>query len=147
MTFLSPAAKVSADSKAYRLEIDADPRFAAAAGGVARFVAEAAGLSSEAAGDLQKSVVMICVEAFENLGSGHSHLTVTVEQFPDRIEVAVAQEGAASPALGLERIAGFSPQPGSATPLRGIDRIQFEMRAGTAITRLGKYLGGAPPAG
>lgn len=110
VTFLSPAAKVSADSRAYRLEIDADARFAAAAGGVARFVAEAAGLSSEAAGDLQKSVVMICVEALENLSGGHSHLTVTVEQFPDPHRSGRCARGRCVAGAGIRTYRGiFAP--------------------------------------
>ena len=132
---------MTADSQVFELQIDPDARLAAAAGGIARFVSEAAGLASEAAAELQKSVVAVCVAAFRGLRSDHSHVTVTVERFSDRIEVAVAHEGDPSPAVGLDQIAGFAGQVGAGAKLGGVDRIQYEARQGTAITRLIKYLG------
>ena len=143
-TCLSRAAKVITDCKIYRLQIDPDPRLAAAAGGVARFLADAAGLTTEAAGELQRSIIAACKEAFEDLRGEHPHLTVTFLQYADRIEVAVAHQGGAAPALGLDRIAGFADQLGSTTALSGIDRVQYEARDGWAITRFTKYLGHAP---
>jgi hypothetical protein len=134
---------VTAECKIYRLRIDADPRLAAAAGGLARFLAEAAGLASDAVAELQKSVVAACNEAFENLDGEHAHLNLTFAWYADRIEVAVAQEGEA-PAVGLDRIAGFAEQLGSTAALSGIDRVQYEAKDGMAITRLTKYLRPAP---
>jgi len=134
---------VTADSKIYRLQIDADPRFAAGAGGLARFLGDTAGLQEAAAKELQKSVVAACHEAFENLAGAPGHLTLTFAWYVDRIEVAVAQAGEA-PAVGLDRIAGFAEQLGSTAALSGIDRVQYETKDGTAITRLTKYLRPAP---
>jgi len=134
---------VTADSKIYRLQIDADPRFAAGAGGLARFLGDAAGLSEAAAKELQKSVVAACHEAFENLAEGPGHLALTFTWYLDRIEVALAQEGEA-PAVGLDRIAGFADQLGITAALSGIDRVQYEAKEGMAITRLTKYLRPAP---
>lgn len=134
---------MTADYKMYRLRIDADPRLAAAAGGLAHFLAESAGLANEAARELQKSVMAACNEAFENLGGEHGHLMLTFAWYVDRIEVAVAQEGDA-PAVGLDRIAGFAERLGSTAALNGIDRVQYEAKDGMAITRLTKYLRPAP---
>jgi hypothetical protein len=130
---------VTAESKLYRLRIEADARLAAGAGGLAHFLGEAAGLSADAATELQKSVVAACNEAFENMSGEHAHLNLTFAWYADRIEVAVAQEGDV-PAVGLDRIAGFAEQIGSMAALSGIDRVQFEAKDGTAITRLTKYL-------
>jgi hypothetical protein len=135
---------VTADSKAIELLIDADPRLAAAAGGAARYLADSAGLAGEDVGELQKSVVAACEEAFEHLTGEHPHLKVTIERFPDRIEVALAHKGDAEPALGLDRIAGFVDRSAGAHAMTGIDRVQFEAQGGVAITRLTKYLGRAP---
>lgn len=135
---------MTADFHVFQLQIDPDTRLAAAAGGVARFVGEAAGLSSEASTDLQKSVAAVCVQAFSGLSDERSHLTVTVERFPDRIEVAVAKQGDPSPAVGLDQIAGLAGEPGHVTKLTGVDRIQYEARQGQGVTRLIKYLGDAP---
>jgi hypothetical protein len=137
------AATVSAESKSVQLQIDADPRLAAAVGGAARFVGEAAGLASDEAADLQKSIVAACEEAFEHLTGEHPHLTVTLTRYADRIEVAMAHEGAAEPAVGLDRIAGFAGQLEGSGGLGGVDRVQYETHDGMAVTRLTKYFGRA----
>jgi hypothetical protein len=136
---------VTVDFKVIELQIDPDARLAAAAGGAARYLAEAAGLASEEAAVLQKSIVAACLESFENLTGDHSHLTVILTRYPDRIEIALAHEGDAAPAVGLDRIAGFASQVGGSGGLGGVDRVQYEARGGLAITRLTKYLGHLPP--
>jgi hypothetical protein len=140
----SRAITVNAESKGIELQIDADARLAAAAGGAARYFAEAAGLSSEEAAELQKSIVAACQEAFEHLIGDHPHLTVTLKRYPDRIEVSMAHEGEAEPAVGLDRIAGFATQVGASGGMGGVDRVQYEAQDGKAITRLTKYLGHTP---
>jgi hypothetical protein len=140
----SRAITVNAESKGIELQIDADARLAAAAGGAARYFAEAAGLSSEEAAELQKSIVAACQEAFEHLIGDQPHLTVTLKRYPDRIEVSMAHEGGAEPAVGLDRIAGFATQVGASGGMGGVDRVQYEAQDGKAITRLTKYLGHTP---
>jgi hypothetical protein len=140
----SRATTVTTECKTLSLQIDADPRLAAGAGGVARFLAASAGLSDEAATELQKSVVAACMEAFENLTGSRHHLTVIFSWYADRIEVALQCEATAAPAIGLDRIAGLAGQLSSAAALSGIDRVQYEARDGVAVTRLTKYLGPAP---
>jgi len=139
----SRAATVNAEAKSIQLQIDADPRLAAAAGGAARYFAESASLASAEVRELEKSVVAACVEAFEHLTGKHPHLTVTLTRYPDRIEVAMAHEGGGEPAVGLDRVAGFRNQLGSGG-LGGVDRVQYEAHEGLAVTRLTKYLGHAP---
>lgn len=134
---------MTADSKVYRLQIDPDPRLAAGAGGLARFLGEAAGLSSAAAAELQNSVVAACLEAFESLPDERGHLNLTFGWHGDRIEVALTLEGS-TPAVGLDRIAGFAEQIGNAAALSGIDRVQYETRGGTSVTRLTKFLRPTP---
>lgn len=126
------------------LQIDADARLAAAAGGAARYLADSAGLTAEEAAELQKSVVAACEEAFDHLAGEHPHLTVTFTLYIDRIEVAMAHKGEAQPAVGLDRIAGFASQIGGSGGLGGVDRVQYESRDGLAVTRLTKYFGRAP---
>ena len=135
---------VSIDFKGIELQIDADARLAAAAGGAARFFAESAGLTSEEATELQKSIVAACEDAFEHLIGDHPHLTVTLKRYPDRIEVSMAHEGGAEPAVGLDRIAGFATQVGASGGMGGVDRVQYEAQDGKAVTRLTKYLGHTP---
>jgi hypothetical protein len=135
---------VSAEAKSIQLQIDADPRLAAAVGGAVRFLADAAGLTGDEATDLQKSVVIACEESFEHLAGERPHLTVTLTRYSDRIEVAMAHEGAAEPAVGLDRIAGFAGQLEGSGGLGGVDRVQYEAHDGMAVTRLTKYFGRAP---
>jgi len=139
----SRAATVSAEAKSIQLQVDADPRLAAAVGGAAHCFAESAGLTSDPVRELEKAVVAACEEAFEHLTGEHPHLTVTLTRYPDRIEVAMAHEGGGEPAVGLDRVAGFANQPGSGG-LGGVDRVQYEAHEGLAVTRLTKYLGHAP---
>ena len=131
---------VITDSRGIEFQIDPDPRLAAAAGGAARYFAEAAGLGSEAVAEFQKSVVAACQETFQHLTGDHAHVTVCVTHYPDRIEVVLSHEGEALPAVGLDQIAGFGNPSGSANALGGIDRVQYEARGGKVVTRLTKYL-------
>jgi ABC-type transporter Mla subunit MlaD len=140
---------VATDAKCIRLQIDADARLAAAVGGAARYLADAAGLENEAISQLQSTIVAACREAFDHLSGDHPRLDVTLTRLPDRIEVALSHEGEPSPAVGLDTVAGFAAQIGDATGqppvLAGIDRVQYETQGGVAVTRFTKYINlGAP---
>jgi hypothetical protein len=122
------------------IRLHADPRLAAAVGGVARYFADAAGLESEPCAQLQMAVVAACNESFRHLSDARPQLTVTVQRFADRIEIGLTHQGTASPAIGLHSIAGLS---GEDTPensfLSALDRVQFETRGDSTTTRLTKF--------
>jgi len=146
-TSRSPAA-VATEPKSFRVQIDADARLAAAVGGAARYLADAAGMGNGKAMQLQSSVVAACVEVFHYLTGDHPHLQVTLARFADRIEVALSHHGDASPAVGLDSIAGFAAQLSGergASPFVGVDRVQYETHGGETVTRLTKYIGKVPP--
>jgi len=139
---------VATEPKSFRVQIDADARLAAAVGGAARFLADAAGLENGKVAQLQSSVVAACVEVFQYLTGDHPHLQVTLARFSDRIEVALSHHGDASPAVGLDSIAGFAAQLGgerSANLFVGVDRVQYETHGKETVTRLTKYIGKVPP--
>jgi hypothetical protein len=140
---------VVTELKSFRVQIDADARLAAAVGGAARFLADAAGLEDNAGAQLQSSVVAACVEIFDSLTGKHPHLQVKLTGFADRIEVALSHHGDASPAVGLDSIAGFAARSGGgearANPFVGVDRVQYETHGGESVTRLTKYIGRVPP--
>jgi hypothetical protein len=145
-----PAA-VATESKSFLVQIDADTRLAAAVGGAARYLADVAGLKDDAVVQLQTSIVAACREAFDHLTGDHPHLEVTLTRFADRIEVALAHQGEALPAVGLDSIAGFAGQisgsgasPGAFT---GVDRVQYETHGQETVTRLTKYIGQVDPRG
>jgi hypothetical protein len=133
------------------MQIEADVRLAAAAGGAARYLADAAGLEAPAISDWQTAILAACKEAFEHLTREHPRLEVTLTRLADRLEVALSFEGDTAPAVGLDALAGLTsggsdlrPQRGSRSPVMGgVDRVQYETRNGVAVTRLTKYI--APP--
>ena len=133
------------------MQIEADVRLAAAAGGAARYFADAAGLEGAAISDWQTAIIAACKEAFEHLTREHPRLDVTLTRLADRIEVAFSREGDTAPALGLDALAGFAPGSsgvqaqggGKSAVLGGVDRVQYELRGGVAVTRLTKYI--TPP--
>ena len=143
VTSRSRPATVTAEPKSFQVQIDSDPRLAAAAGGVARYVSESAGLESRESSEFQKAVVAACVEAFELLGGTHPHVTVTTTRFPDRIEVELAYRPASGAAKDPDGSTGPG-KPANNSALKGVDQMQRDVREGTATTRLTKYLRTAP---
>ena len=133
---------VATELKNLHMCIDADARLAAAAGGVARFLADAAGLEGDAVARLQSAVIEACLEAFEHLAGKHPHLEIDFSRFSDRLEVSLSHEDA-SPAIGMHTITGFAAnkleQPGDSVTLTGVDRVQHETHGNEIVTRLTKY--------
>jgi hypothetical protein len=136
---------VATELQSLLLLIEADARLAAAAGGVVRYLADAAGFQNDAIARLQSAVVAACLEAFEHLSADHPQLQITFTRFSDRMEVALSHLGEDSPAVGLDTIAGFAAQVGGTgsiqVVLAGFDRVQYETHGGEAVTRLTKYIG------
>jgi hypothetical protein len=130
------------------MQIEADIRLAAAAGGAARYLADAAGLEGSAIDDWQTAVVLACKEAFAHLTGEKSRLDVTLTRLADRIVVALSSKGETAPAIGLDVLTGLAPRApeeqdertGRSKVLGGVDRVQYETHAGIAITRLTKYI-------
>ena len=124
--------------------IDADARLAAAAGGVARFLADTAGLESNAVARLQSAVIEACLEAFDHLTKAHPHLEVTFARFSDRLEVSLSHEND-GPAPGVPTITHFGARKiesaENSEALAGVDRVQHETHGTETVTRLTKYLG------
>ena len=73
--------------------IDPDVRLAAAAGGAARYLADAAGLDNSAVSSLQTETVAACSKGLQQL-TEHQRVAVTVTRSADRIEVVVSRPGA-----------------------------------------------------
>ena len=140
---------MATEPNSLRLQIDADARLAAAAGGVVRYLADAAGLENGAIARLQSAVIAACSEAFERQTADHPQLQITFTRFSDRMEVALSHLGEDSPAIGLDTIAGFAAQVGGTGSLKivfaAFDRVQYETHHGEAVTRLTKYIGRVAP--
>lgn len=128
--------RVTAELRSIRMQIDVDVRLAAAAGGAARYFADAAGLGHEAVSHLQMAVVAACEEAFHEVSSDQPTLDVKLAWLKDRIEVLVSHRGAASP--GTNRDEGSNSA--EAEILEGVDNVQHETRDGVVVTRLTKFI-------
>src|SRR5262245_58948829 len=111
---------VSTDSKHIEIKLDADPRFAAAAAAGARYLGEVSGLTPDAAGKFQIAILFACEETFGYVDIRHSQVGVTLNQFPDRIEVTIVYH-ADGPLVGLHTLLNAC-----ANPMEGVDRVQYE---------------------
>lgn len=110
------------------LQMDADVRLAAAAGGVARYFADNAGLANEAILNLQESVMLACKHCFDCHSSATS-CEVTLLRYEDRLEIDLSVPGKESPE-GNEKPA-----------LPGVDEVHCEFLGNSARMRLVKFLG------
>lgn len=140
---------VAAEPKNLHMLMDADARLAAAAGGAARFLADNAGLETEAGTRLQSAVIAACKEAFRHLGLKHPHLGVDFTRYSDRIEVSLSREDDGAPAAGPGSSMRLARQKveskGNSGTLSGVDRVQYETHGNEIVTRLTKYLGKVAP--
>jgi hypothetical protein len=110
------------------LQMDADVRLAAAAGGAARYIADNAGLENEAILSLQAAVMSACKHCFRCHSSATS-CEIIVLRFKDRLEIDLSFPGKESPE-GKEKPA-----------LPGVDEVHFEFLEDSARLRLIKFLG------
>ena len=120
------------ESRTIKVQLDADPRFAAAVGGVARYLADSAGMENDAIAQLQAAVVTASNDAFRLLTPAHPHLTATISKLPDRLEVVLSCECDSKIGQGNKS-------------LGGVDQVQHETKGNVGIIRLTKFINqGAP---
>jgi hypothetical protein len=120
---------VPTETQKIAMQLDADIRLAAAAGGVGRYFADAAGLANGVVSGVQSAIIGVCQREIEQLKDAGQRLDVTVTRSPDRIEVVVSR-AAGAPENKPER-------PGT---IAGVDQVHHETRSDIAITRLTKYV-------
>jgi hypothetical protein len=128
---------VPTETQKIAMQLDADTRFCAAAGGAGRYFADAAGLANSAVSGWQSAIVTVCNRELERIGDSRQRLDVTVIRTPDRIEVVMRR-----------RATGGSPKDSEEQGMiAGVDQVQHETQAEMAITRLTKYVGEEASAG
>jgi hypothetical protein len=113
--------------------MDPDERLAAAVGGVARFLADGAGLANEVILELQSSVLSVCHHCFGLHLSG-TPCEVAFHRFADRIEMELFLPAEEAPADK-----GHLAWP-------GVDEVHCETRGATAVLRLTKFVIPSPDA-
>jgi hypothetical protein len=79
---------VATDPIRIELHLDADPCFAAAAGGAVRYLAESSGMSEEVCREFQQATVRACLQAFESCNA-RTHHVVELCRFENRLEVII----------------------------------------------------------
>jgi hypothetical protein len=111
-----------------------------------QFQALQAGLASETCAEFAKASEDVCRETLPQLTEEGKELNVTVDTFPDRIEISIHHHGQTVPAVGLEAFAFSESLADGAGRLNGlellsrVDRVLFSAEDGVARTTLVKYL-------
>jgi hypothetical protein len=101
---------VHTEPRIIALRIDRDARFAAGAGGIAHYLADAAGMAREASLQLQSETISACLQAFESLTSNQRVLQIRYALYSDRIEIDMASPDSAS-AQASRRLTRHFGQP------------------------------------
>ncbi len=126
--------------------LDRDPRLIAAIRSAVHFQASRAGLEAESCDAFAKASEDVCREALGQLTDADGGLDVTLDTFPDRIEISICHHGQLVPAVGLESFAHPEAHTGGAGGLNGlellsrVDRVMFNAEEGVARTTLVKFL-------
>ena len=138
------------DSARTECTLHNDLRLIAAVGALVSHASQRTGLSDEAQAALSAAAEDACREAFSlgSLGNAPSNrdgpdvtIHVIVENFPDRVEVAIENPEAAGDAQrAQDRIRGIRERT-------KVDSVNYEIREGLARITLVEYLKANAPAG
>jgi hypothetical protein len=136
------------DSTRIELHLDKDPRLVSAVRSAVLFQATRAGLEEKGCESFAQASEEVCREALTQITEADGGLNVTVDTFPDRMEISIHHRGRLVPAVGLDTFAA-SGAAGDATGgvngmelLSRVDRVMFNAEKGVARTTLVKYLRG-----
>jgi anti-sigma regulatory factor (Ser/Thr protein kinase) len=134
------------DSTRVELHLDRDPRLISAVRSAVQFLAARAGLEEKGCENFALASEEVCREALTQITDADGGLNVTLDTFPDRMEISIHHRGRLVPAVGLET---FAPSGGEASGglngvelLSRVDRVSFNAEKGIARTTLVKYLRG-----
>jgi hypothetical protein len=135
------------DSTRVELHLDRDPRLISAVGSAVQFQATRAGLEEKGCENFARASEEVCREALLHITDADGGLNVTVETFPDRMEISIHHRGQPVPAVGLETFAssGAAGETGGISGvelLTRVDRVVFKTEKGVARTTLVKFLQG-----
>jgi anti-sigma regulatory factor (Ser/Thr protein kinase) len=134
------------DSTRVELHLDRDPRLISAVRSAVHFLATRAGLEEKGCESFAQASEEVCREALTQITDDEGGLNVTLEAFPDRMEISIHHRGRLAPVVGLET---FAPSGAEASGgLNGVelrscvDRVSFNAEKGIARTTLVKYVRG-----
>ena len=102
-----------------------------------------AGLKTDAGADLARAAGDVCRETISQLGGNGDGVDVTLETFPDRIEIAIHSRGLPPEALEEVGASDSDAVAGGVSEeelLSRVDRVVFNAEDGVARTTLVKFL-------
>ncbi|MBI3671080.1 MAG: hypothetical protein HY237_15035 [Acidobacteria bacterium] len=129
-----------------------DSRLVAAVGGAVGHFAERMGFSPQTRAALVSAAEEASRETLQLLAPRGDALEVTVEDFPDRLEITLEHRGPAVPTAGLETFAIPGSEAAAPGRLSGlgllacVDRVLYDSQSGISRLKLVKYIGGKPKA-
>jgi hypothetical protein len=126
-----------------------DPRLLAALATIASHAARRAGLNRGAQDAFAEAAVDACRDTFPLVNPNPENqmgmLHVVIQDFHDRVEMAIEHNGEALPTAGLDTFCaqvGIGGQSLSAAlQVKKVDRVQYETRDGISRVILIKYTG------
>jgi hypothetical protein len=136
------------DSTRIELHLDKDPRLVSAVRSAVLFQATRAGLEDKGCENFAQASEEVCREALTQITEADGGLNVTVDTFPDRMEISIHHRGRLVPAVGLDTFAPSSAAGDATGGVNGmellsrVDRVMFNAEKGVARTTLVKYLRG-----
>lgn len=137
---------MSAESKRAQLKLSGGAALFPAAAAALEHFAEDAHLGESDRQGLVAACEQVCGDALRRAGTDEGALEVTIEQFPDRIEISIAHPGVTGPAVGLDSFLGAaagSPETAGANLLSRVDRVKYETSGQVSRMILVKYVPGA----
>lgn len=137
---------MSEETKRAQLKLSGGPGLFPAAAAALEHFAEEADLDESASRSLVLACEQVCGDALRRAGPEEGALEVTIEQFPDRIEISIAHPGVEGPAVGLDAFLGGvagDPATSGASLLSRVDRVRYETVGQVSRMILVKYLPGA----
>jgi hypothetical protein len=137
---------VNPESKRAHLKLSGGAGLFPAAAAALEHFAEDAKLSESDRRGLVAACEQVCADALRRDETDEGALEVTIERFPDRIEIAIAHPGVTGPAVGLDSFLGGlagSAEGSGANLLSRVDRVKYETSGQVSRMILVKYIPGA----
>ncbi|HMD31471.1 MAG TPA: hypothetical protein VKG84_06150 [Candidatus Acidoferrales bacterium] len=137
---------MNGETKRAHLKLTGGTELIPAASAAAEHFAEEAGLDVATRDLLVAACEQVCNDALAQAESNEGALEVIIDQFADRIEIAITHPGVSGPAIGLDSFLGTASGPSGASGaslLNRVDRVRYETVGQCSRMILVKYLPGA----
>ncbi len=133
---------VTAEVGRIELRLSNDQRLSVGLGGAVAHVAERVGFDAGARAGLAEATEEACRDTFRLLGNAKAQLDVSIEDFPDRVEVTLGYEAPPGPVPEsfAAAEAGATAGQGGHKLLALVDSVRRDTKAGVSRMILVKYI-------